>query len=75
MKEILEILMEIRPDVDFKMSSDFIDEYLLDSFDIMVLTSRLEEKFRIVIQTNEIIPENYKNIESIERLVLKSGER
>ena len=73
MNQVLEILQELRPDSDFEASTDFIADYLLDSFDIMSLTSELEEKYGIQIQTNDIVPENYISIEAIANLVHKSG--
>ena len=38
-KKILEILAELRPEFDFENSSDFIEDGLLDSFDIASLIS------------------------------------
>ena len=73
MRQILEILQELRPDSDFEASKDFIADYLLDSFDIMSLTSELEEKYGIQIQTNDIVPENYISVEAMADLVRKSG--
>jgi acyl carrier protein len=70
---ILEILQEIRPDVDFMSSSDFIEDYLLDSFDIIKLTSDLEKKYEIKIPTKEILPENYQSVEVITNLIRKCG--
>jgi acyl carrier protein len=73
MKQILELLQEIRPDVDFTASSDFIEDYLLDSFDIMTLTTGLEETYNMQVPTSEIIPENYQSLETIAELVRKCG--
>jgi acyl carrier protein len=73
MNQILEILTEIRPDCDFISSDNFIEDYLLDSFDVMALTSRLESEFNIKIEITDIIPENYKNIPSIIALIRMRG--
>jgi acyl carrier protein len=73
MNQILEILQNIRPDSNFQVSSDFIGDYLLDSFDIITLTAELEEKYKIKIQTDDIVPENYQNTESIANLICKCG--
>ena len=35
--EILEILKELKEDVDFESSKDFIEDGLLDSFEIHIL--------------------------------------
>lgn len=73
MEQILTILQELRPDSDFVVSTDFIEDYLLDSFDIISLTTELEEKYNIQIKTDDIIPENYQSVEAIAGLIRKCG--
>lgn len=70
--EILKILNELKPETDFTTCSAFIDEELLDSFDIISLISVLEEKYSITVDGLDIIPENFQNIEAIIRLINKS---
>ena len=60
MKEkILEILQDIRPEVDFTDSEDFIEDGYLDSFDMVALVSNLDKTFGISILGEDIIPENF----------------
>ena len=73
MNKISELLTEINPDADFQSSIDYIKDYLLDSFDIMTLVAGLEEIFSINIQINDILPENFKSLDSITDLVKKCG--
>lgn len=73
MEKILNILEEIRPEVDFKKSDDFIADGFLDSFDIVTLVSALEENYSILIDALDILPENFSNIESIYNLLKKNG--
>lgn len=73
METIMGILQEIRPDFDFSESRDFIEDGMLDSFDIVSLVSELEAAFDIVIDGLDIVPENFTNIEKIGKLVEKSG--
>lgn len=72
MKEkILEILQDIRPEVDFNDSEDFIEDGYLDSFDMVALVSNLDKTFCISILGEDIIPENFANLEAIENIVKK----
>lgn len=72
MKEkILEILKDIRPEVDFTDSEDFIEDGYLDSFDMVALVSNLDKTFGISILGEDIIPENFINLEMIENTVKK----
>jgi acyl carrier protein len=73
MDVLIEILQEIRPDSDFIASSDFIEEGLLDSMDIVVLVATLDEKYKISIDGTDIVAENFSNIESIKSLLHKKG--
>ena len=57
--KLLEILYEIRPEVDFINSSDLVENRLLDSLDIVVLVSDIEEAFAISIDVTDIVPENF----------------
>lgn len=72
-EQILAMLSELRPEFDFLESKDFIIDGLLDSFDIVSLTSMLEEKYGITIDGLDIVPENYASIEALAGLVKKSG--
>ena len=72
-KKILAILEEIRPEFDYTESSDFIEDGYLDSFDMVTLVASLEDKFGIVIDEIDIVPENFNSLESIAKLLEKSG--
>lgn len=73
MKDILDMLAELRPEFDFAESDNYIEDGLLDSFDIVSLTSMLEEKYNITIDGLDIVPENFATAEAIAGLVKKSG--
>lgn len=47
---ILEILEELRPDVDFEKETKLIDDKILESFDIVSLVSELTDEFDITIR-------------------------
>ena len=73
MDDIKNMLAELRPEFDFEESENFITDGLLDSFDVISLTSMLEEKYKITIDGLDIVPENYASVEAIADLVKKSG--
>ena len=72
-KEILAMLAEVRPEFDFTESENFIEDGLLDSFDIISLISMLEERFQTKIDGLDIVPENFFSLEDMICLVRKSG--
>jgi len=69
MSEILSILNNIHPEYDYSVSQDFIADGLLDSFDVVILVSALEEKFGINIDGSDVTPENFRNIATLENLL------
>ena len=71
MDNILDILKKIRPEADFETCSDLIEEGLLDSLDVIKLTSMLDSTFSISIEGEDIVPENYCSIEAMKKLVQK----
>ena len=71
MENMLDILKKIRPEADFETCSDFIEEGLLDSLDVIKLTSMLDSTFSISIEGEDIVPENYCSIEAMKKLVQK----
>lgn len=69
MSRIEEILAGIRPEFDFTTSDDFIGDGMLDSLDIITLVSELDKTHGISIAGVDILPENFRNIAAIERLL------
>jgi acyl carrier protein len=67
--EIYQILSEIRSECDFKSSENFIEDGLLDSFDIITLVTALDAAFSISIRGRDVIPENFSSINLIAELV------
>ncbi|PWJ35386.1 acyl carrier protein [Fibrobacter succinogenes] len=74
-KKILEILAELRPEFDFENSSDFIEDGLLDSFDIASLISVIEERYSVKVDGLDIVPENFLSVDAIISLIEKSSEK
>jgi len=72
---IINILSVLRPEFDFRTESDFIEQGLLDSFDIINLVTELDNRYGISIDGTDILPENFASIKAIENLVLKNGGR
>ena len=73
MKEIvIRFLSEIRPEFNFSDSSNFIEEGMLDSFDIVQLVTLLDKEFEISIDGLDIIPENFSSIDQIVQLLIKN---
>lgn len=74
MEEMLKILEDIRPDVDFKAEKKLIDAGVLDSFDIIAIVSEFNEAFDIQIDAADLEPENFNTIEAMWDLIQEMQE-
>ena len=72
---IYNMLAEVKPEFDFTDSENFIEDGLLDSFDIIVLCGMLEEHFKIEIDGLDIVPENFFSVDAIAELAEKSPRK
>lgn len=72
-EQIIKILTELRPEFDFSEDVNFIEEGMLDSFDVVSLVSDLDAIFGVSIDGMDILPENFSSIDSIIELLKKNG--
>jgi acyl carrier protein len=74
MKEsVLSVLSGIRPEFDFSQNVNYIEEGMIDSFDLILLVSELDKKFGISIDGVDIVPENFSSLDQIVKLLNKNG--
>lgn len=73
-EQIIKILTELRPEFDFTQEGvNFIEEGMLDSFDVVNLVNDLDSTYNISIDGIDILPENFSSIDAIEKLLRKNG--
>ena len=68
---IIEILSSLRPEFDFTQDVDFIEEGMLDSYDVVSLVDEFENRFGIRIDGLDILPENFSSVDRIAALLKK----
>lgn len=73
-EEILEILSEICPDVDFETEDELIDNGVIDSFAVIQIVTELMEHFNIFIDADDIEPENLNSLDNICEMVKSKME-
>ena len=74
MEELIEILEDLHPEVDFETCDTLVDDKILDSFDIITIISEINETFDVVIPAEEIIPDNFNSVEALYALVTRLEE-
>lgn len=60
-EELMEILTELRPDVDFATADSLITDGVLESFDIVALVGELRDAFDVEIGVGDLVPENFNS--------------
>ena len=71
MEELIRILEEVRPDLDFETEKSLIDGGILDSFDIITIVGEFNDAFDIEINVADLLPENFNSAEAMWELVTK----
>ncbi|MBP3538944.1 MAG: acyl carrier protein [Oscillospiraceae bacterium] len=71
MDELMRILGELRPDVDFENEKSLVTGGVLDSFDIVSLVAEISDNFDVEIKPNHLVPENFNSAEAMMALIEK----
>lgn len=65
MDELIELLEDVKDDVDYAGSTSLIDDGLLDSFDILQIVAELNDHYDITIPAEDVIPQNFNSAAAI----------
>lgn len=72
-EQIIKILTELRPEFDFTQEGvNFIEEGMLDSFDMVSLVDSIETEIGVAISGIDVLPENFCTIEAICKTIEKN---
>ena len=69
MEQLLNILSELHPEVDFETEEHLIDNKILDSFDIVTAVSEINAEYDVTIPAEELIPENFNSAKALYALI------
>ena len=69
MEELLELLKDIKEDVDFENEKALVDDHILDSFDIVQIISDISDEFDIVQSASYVKPENFNSAEALWKMI------
>ena len=74
MEDLLDILYDIKPDVDYESCTTLIDDGIFDSFDIISTINELNDAFDIAIPASEIVAENFNSAAALWAMVQRLQE-
>ena len=72
--ELLEILDDLHPEVDFSTETGLIDNKVLDSFDIVTIITEISSNYDITIPAGEIVPENFNSAQALFELTQRLSD-
>ncbi|HAM16004.1 MAG TPA: acyl carrier protein [Eggerthellaceae bacterium] len=67
--QIIEILSDLNPDVDYATCTTLIDDRHISSLNMLSLIVDLEEAFDVDIPAVHIVPENFNSVDAIAGLI------
>ena len=68
-KQIIEILSESCPGIDFETETALIDDGLIDSLDIVAVVTDLMDTFDVQLGVDDLTPENFNSVDAICQLI------
>ena len=68
-EQLIEILTEICPGVDFEQETALIDDGLIDSLDIVAVVTDLMDTFDVQLGVDDLTPENFNSVDAICQLI------
>lgn len=68
-EKLLKVMGLVRPGADFESCPDLIKEGVLDSLMMVMLTMEIESSFGVKISPLDIVPDNFRTVDSICSLI------
>ncbi|MBQ2926402.1 MAG: acyl carrier protein [Ruminiclostridium sp.] len=69
LEELLAILTEAVPGVDFETETALVDDEILESLDIVTIVSEIKDAFDVEITVDDLIPQNFNSVEAMLALI------
>lgn len=69
MEQLLKILNEICPGIDFEAETALIDDGILESLDIVTIVAEIMDVFGVELNVDDLIPENFNSVQAMMKLI------
>lgn len=74
MDELLKILNELHPEVNFETEEHLVDDEILDSFDIVTLIAEIQEIFGVTVDAKRMFPGNFNSAKALYAMIQEIEE-
>lgn len=69
MERLIEILKDLKPDVEFTKDTKLVEDKIFDSLGMISLVAELSDEFDIEISPMDIVPENFATVETLYNMI------
>jgi len=73
-QKIADVILSFKPGVDLESSDDFIEDGIIDSFDVIAIVSEFNDAFDVEIGVLDLVPENFKSIETLAAMITRLSD-
>ncbi|MCC6098580.1 MAG: acyl carrier protein [Olsenella sp.] len=70
LEQVIDMLDQIKDDVDFSTAVNLVDDRILDSFDILSIIGAIDDEFDVSVPAKDIVPQNFNTAQGIYQMVL-----
>ena len=74
MNELLTILRELHPNIDFETATGLVEDSVLTSLDIVTIVTEVADRLDVNIPAEEILPENFDSAAALWQLIQRLDE-
>lgn len=74
MEQLIEILKNLKPGVEFNENTRLIDEKIFDSLAMISLVAELSDEFDVDITAVDIVPENFETPAAVWAMIERLAE-
>ena len=74
MNELLTILRELHPGIDFETATGLVEDSVLTSLDIVTIVTEVADRLDVNIPAEEILPENFDSAAALWQLIQRLDE-
>lgn len=74
---MIELLEDVKGNIDYENCTKLVDDRVLDSFDILSIISSINDEFDVSVPAKDIVPGNFNSaqamLDMVKRLVDEEG--
>ena len=73
-EQLLDLLRDLHPDIDFETAEGLIDNKILTSFDVVSIVAELSETYDVELGAVDIVPQNFNSAQALFALIQRLEE-